>query len=402
MFKKVKMAVIGLGGRGMGMLELVLLPMENIEVTAVCDVYDDRCHIAADLVEKMNGNRPQIYHDYEDLIQSANVEAAYILTSWETHIRIAISCMKKKIAVASDVSGAFSINECWDLVKTYEETKTPIMLMENCCYGRDEMMVMNMVKKGLFGEVVHCQGGYHHDLRKEITYGRENRHYRLDNYMNRNCENYPTHELGPIAQILGINRGNKMLSLVSMASKSSGLHTFINEQKSEDKWLQNSIFQQGDVVTTIIKCAHGETITLTLDTTLPRAYSRAFYVQGTKAMFNEENRSLFIDGVHNEYDFDWKKQFNNIDDYREDNEHPVWKEYLKEGVKGGHDGMDWLVVKDFVDALLQKKSMPIDVYDMVSWASISVLSEQSIATGSTPVYIPDFTNGKWMTRKNSI
>ncbi len=398
MLKKIKMAVIGLGGRGMGMLELVLLPMETIEVTAVCDIYDDRCLAAADLVETMNGNQPQIYHDYEDLIQNADVDAAYIVTSWETHIKIAIACMEKKIAAACDVSGAFSIDECWDLVKTYEKTKTPIMLMENCCYGRDEMMVMNMIKKGLFGEVVHCEGGYHHDLRKEITYGRENRHYRLDNYMNRNCENYPTHELGPIAQILGINRGNKMLSLVSMASKASGLNCFINEQKPEDKWLQNSIFQQGDVVTTIIKCAHGETITLTLDTTLPRAYSRGFYVQGTKAMFNEQNRSLFVDGKHNECDFNWMEQFNNIDSYRKEYEHPVWKEYLEEGVRGGHDGMDWLVVKDFVEALLHKKPMPIDVYDMVAWASISVLSEQSIATGSAPVYIPDFTNGKWMTR----
>lgn len=395
---KIKMAVIGLGGRGMGMLDLVMLPMENIIVTAVCDVYQDRCEDAVALVEKRNGNRPQIFCDYHELLEVAEIDAAYIVTSWQTHIEIAIACMNHHVAVASDVSGAFSIEECWELVKTYERTKTPIMLMENCCYGRDEMMVMHMIRNGLFGEVVHCAGGYHHDLRHEITYGKENRHYRLDNYKHRNCENYPTHELGPIAQILGINHGNKMLSLVSMSSKSAGLKEYVREQKPEDNMLQGKEFAQGDVVTTIIKCAHGETITLTLDTTLPRAYSRGFYVQGTKAIFQEDNRSLFLDGIHNEYDFCWKDHFNNIDQYRDEYEHPVWQSYLKEGVKGGHDGMDWLVMEDFVQALLNNKPMPIDVYDMASWLAVSVLSEQSIGTGSSAVYFPDFTNGKWMVR----
>lgn len=398
---KIRMAVIGLGGRGMGMLDAVILPMEHIIVTAVCDLYQDRCEDAAALVEKTNGNRPQIYQDYNALLEAEEVDAAYVVTSWQTHIEIAIACMNHSVAVASDVSGAFSIDECWELVKTYERTKTPIMLMENCCYGRDEMMVMHMIRNGVFGEVVHCAGGYHHDLRQEIAYGKENRHYRLDNYKHRNCENYPTHELGPIAQILGINHGNRMLSLVSMASKSAGLKEYIREQKPEDNMLQRTEFAQGDVVTTIIKCAHGETIRLTLDTTLPRAYSRGFYVQGTKAIFQEENRSLFLDGIHNEYDFRWSEHFNNIDQYREEYEHPVWQSYLNEGVKGGHDGMDWLVMDEFVQALLKDKPMPIDVYDMAAWLAVSVLSEQSIATGSSSVYIPDFTNGKWMTKVGS-
>ncbi len=157
-------------------------------------------------------------------------------------------------------------------------------------------MVLNMVRQGLFGEIVHCQDGCRHDLRDEIFRGRENCHYRFRNYLNRNCENYPTHELGPIANVLNINRGNRMLSLVSMASKSAGLHEYILREKGPEYNIADMKLMQGDVVTTVIKCAHGETICLTLDTTLPQSYSRALHVQGTKGMYIEDNRSIFLDG----------------------------------------------------------------------------------------------------------
>jgi hypothetical protein len=158
-------------------------------------------------------------------------------------------------------------------------------------------------------------------------------------------------------------------------------------------------FQQGDIVTTVIKCAHGETISLTLDTTLPRFYSRGFHVQGTKGMYMEDNRSIFIDGKDNSYDFKWKEQWNNVDTYYDEYDHPIWKAYIKEGIKGQHDGIDWLVFRAFFDAVRGKTSVPVDVYDAAAWMSITPLSEQSISTGSMPVAIPDFTNGAWMRRK---
>lgn len=190
-----------------------------------------------------------------------------------------------------------------------------------------------------------------------------------------------------------------MVSLVSMASKSKGLHEYILNKKADDEVLVNTDFAQGDVVTTIIKCARGETITLTLDTTLPRAYSRGFRVQGTKGMFMEDNMSIFIDGEHNQYDFEWKKQWDNIESYREQYDHPVWKQFMKDGVKGGHGGMDWLVFKAFFDSAKKGEETPIDVYDTAAWMVISTLSEQSIAMGGQVVPIPDFTNGKWINRK---
>ena len=400
MKEKLKIGVIGLGGRCFGLLSAVILPRPEVEVLAVCDLYRDRLKKAAETVEKERGTSPAATVDYRDILAMKEVDAVLIFTSWADHIPIAIDAMKAGKYVGCEVGGAYSVDDCWKLVHTYEETKVPCMLLENCCYGRDELMVLNMVRQGLFGEVVHCQGGYRHDLREEVAFGRENRHYRLANYQNRNCENYPTHELGPIAKVLDINRGNRMVSLNSVSSKAAGLHEYLMREKGPEYDLSSGTFAQGDVVTTIIKCAHGETITLTLDTTLPRPYSRAFHVQGTKGMFMEDNRSVFLDGVHNKDDFSWKDQWNNVEEYREQYDHPIWKQYLKEGVTGGHDGIDWLVFGAFFDAARRGIQTPIDVYDMTAWMSITPLSEASIAMGGAPVAVPDFTNGRWLKRES--
>lgn len=397
MKNKVRIGMIGLGGRGMGLLEHIILGMQDVEVVAVCDLYEDRYTNAADKVEKARGHRPFATKEYTEVLAIADIDAVVIGASWADHIDIAVASMEAGKYVASEVGGAYSVQECWRLVEAYERTKVPCMIMENCCYGRDELMVLNMVKQGLFGEIVHCAGGYFHDLRNEIAYGYENRHYRLDNYIHRNCENYPTHEIGPIARVLDINRGNRMVSLVSMASKSKGMKEYIKNEKSDDSTLANVDFMQGDIVTTIIKCAHGETITITLDTTLPRYYSRGFTVRGTKGMYTEDNHSIFIDGQHDHHHA-WKSSWGNADEFREKYEHPIWKEFLDEGVKGGHGGMDWLVFADFFESVKQGTQTPLDVYDMASWMCISTLSEDSIAMGGHPVAIPDFTNGKWMTR----
>ncbi|MGN0307495.1 MAG: gfo/Idh/MocA family oxidoreductase, partial [Lachnospiraceae bacterium] len=203
-----------------------------------------------------------------------------------------------------------------------------------------------------------------------------------------------------IAKILGINRGNRMLTLTSVASSAKGLEEYIKGAKPQDETLKGAGFRQGDVVNTIITCAGGETILLTLDTTLPRYYSRGFTVQGTKGMYCEENRSLYLEGEEHEKDhFEWRKHWGNVEEYRERFEHPVWRAYLEEGVKQGHDGMDWLVFCDFVDFVRGKKEPEADVYDMAAWMSISALAEESIAMGGHPVAIPDFTNGAWMERK---
>ncbi len=398
MKETLNVGVIGLGNRGVSLLKHCILPQPGINVVAVYDLYQDRREKGAQMVKDAGQPEPVIAEDYRDILKMPEVDAVIIMSSWDSHINIACESMRAGKYTAMEVGGAYSLDDCWKLVHTYEETGVECMMMENCCYGRDELMVMNMVRQGLFGEIVHCQGGYRHDLRDEISNGRENRHYRFRNYLSRNCENYPTHELGPIANVLDINRGNRMLTLTSMASKAAGLHEYLLREKGNDYDATNMRFAQGDVVTTTIKCARGETICLTLDTTLPRAYSRGFHVQGTKGMYMEDNKSIFIDQQDNAFDFKWQEKWNNVEQYRKDYDHPIWKAYLEEGIKGGHDGMDWLVFRGFFDAAKSGKPTPIDVYDAAAWMSISCLSEQSVAMGGMPVAIPDFTNGKWMQR----
>lgn len=395
---QVNLAVIGLGARGLSLLEMVFMEHPDVCIVAVCDIYQDRCQAGAKMVVAGGQKAPLETTNYREILSLPDLDAVMICTSWEDHIYMAQEAMEKGIYVGLEVGGSYSVEECWDLVRTYERTKIPVMLMENCCYGRNELMLFNMVRQGVFGELVHAAGGYLHDLRSEIAYGRENRHYRLRNYRARNTENYPTHELGPIAWLLDINRGNRFLSLTSQASKARGMQDFIQRKKPDDQDLLKTEFAQGDVVTTIIKCARGETIVLTLDTTLPRYYSRGLQIHGTRGMYNEENQSIFLDGVHDSEHFTWSKQWGNLEIYREAYEHPIWKNYLAEGVKKGHGGMDWLVYAEFIKAVQGGTSTPIDVYDLASWMVISALSEQSIALGGQPVYVPDFTNGKWIDR----
>lgn len=394
--KDIRVGFIGLGARGQGLLEWVVLA-QGEQVAAVCDVYQDRAEKGAELVEKAGQERPAAYLDYHDVIKNESVNTIIVATAWESHVEIALAAMYAGKAVAIEVGGVYELRDCYNLVDAYEKTGTPFMFLENCCFGRREMMVLNMVRQGLFGEVVHCAGGYQHDLRREIAFGRERRHYRLRNYISRNCENYPTHELGPIAKVLDINHGNRMLTLSSTASKAAGLRDYIRANKADDERLMNQTFAQGDVVTTVIKCARGETIVLTLDTTLPRYYCRGFTVRGTKGMYEEVTDSVFLDRKEDiDHDFDWRSScVGNAKDYETEYEHPVWKKYLEEGIKGGHDGMDWLEFETFFRCLREDAPMPVDVYDAASWMAVTALSEMSVAKGGAVVDFPDFTDGKW-------
>lgn len=395
--KKFRIALIGVGGRGEGLYRVALKFREDVTFVAVCDEYMDRCEYVAKEIEEDGFDRPVLYTDYQKCIDENELDAVVIATSWEAHIRVSMYAMERGIAVACEVGGAYSLEQLWQLVRCYERTKTPIMMLENCCYGRIELLALNMKRKGVLGEIVHCEGGYRHDLREEVTSGKEKRHYRLQQYIHRNCENYPTHEIGPVAKLLDINCGNRFLTLASFGSKSVGLSAYVREKNIEH--LKDVKFNQSDVVTTVIKCQNGETITITLDTCLPRYYSRGFLVQGTKGLICEENRSVYLASDFNEECWDWSKNFNNIQDYYDKYDHAIWKGYQPGERKAGHGGMDYLVFDDFFKALREGKPMPIDVYDFATWACISVLSEHALASGQQ-VTFPDFTDGKWILRKN--
>lgn len=398
--KVTKVGVIGIGARGSCMLRGDLVKMPNVKVVAVCDKYEDRAQKASNIVLEATGEAPIVVTtDSNEVINCPEVEAVIVFTSWDCHISIAIDVMKAGKPVAMEVGGAYSLDECFELVETQEKTGVPFMMLENCCYGKIETAVTRMVRAGLFGEVVHCEGGYRHDLRSEIANGKENRHYRLEEYKNRNCENYPTHEIGPIAKLLNINNGNRFVSLVSTASKAAGMTEYLKAKKPE---MADTKFNQGDIVTTTIKCHNGETVTIVLDTTLPRFYSRDFAVYGTKGMFDERTNSVFLDnGDYNKFHFNWTQQWDNMKELGKDYMHPLWGDSSKEAISstGGHGSIDRFVLCAFFDALENGTPTPIDVYDAATWMAITALSEQSIANGSAPVLFPDFTNGKWQEKK---
>lgn len=395
----INACVIGLGHRSYNLISKVLLGNPDLNIVAVCDVYEDRIARAQECIREHGGDAMG-FTDYKEALNAKGLGAAFVFTGWEKHAEVSIYAMKKGIPVASEVGCEYTLNNCYDLVRTQETTGTPYMFMENCCWGKAELLATSMARKGKFGTVVHCSGAYGHDLRNEIAYGIQNRHYRFHNYLNRNCDNYPTHELGPIAKLLDINRGNRILSVSSFASKAAGLETYIETVEDATEEMKNARFKQGDIVTTVLTCANGETILLRLDTTLPRSYSREFTVRGTKGMYVMDTNSVFLDG-----DKEYLKPVEYVTDHLNDATAyeaeflpEFWKSVTPETLAAGHGGMDWFTYKAFTDALKSGAPMPVDVYDSATWQAVSVLSEISIQQGGAPQAMPDFTNGEWFRR----
>lgn len=397
---KVRIGLIGAGGRGWALLG-TLCACEEADFVAVSEVYPDRLKNALDFVESHRGKRPVGYPDYKDLLAAADVDAVVIATPWHTHTQIAKESMRAGKYTAVEVYGAYDVEECWELVRTYEETKTPIMMLENCCFDRFELLATSLTRAGKFGKVVYCHGAYAHELRNAVL-GGVDRHYRQAEYIARNCDNYPTHELGPICKLLNVNRGNKLLSLTSVATKSGvSLEECIKEGNCPIP-LDGVRYNQGDIVVTTITCVNGEVITLRLDTTLPRFYDREFTVRGTAGLAMETQNMILFEKDNLEEFWEPEKivakhldSANRYEDYLPD----CWRNITPEEKALGHGGMDYLEMKAFFGAILRGEEMPIDVYDAALWMSITPLSEQSIAHGGMPQAIPDFTRGQWVRRE---
>ena len=392
MKETLKIGYIGLGRRGSGVLQRCLCNMEDVRVLWLCDTEDERLEQNCAEVVKAKGVAPKLTKDYRDILADPEVDAVFIMTGWSGRPGLAIESMKAGKYTAIEVGCADNLQECWDLVDTYERTGTPVMMLENACYGRRELLALNMKKLGLFGEIVHCTGAYAHYLNEvELFKGIDapgRKHYRLDEYIQRNRENYPTHDLGPISKVLSLNRGNKMTRLVSVASKSRGLKQYAKDHLGEDSPYAKIDYQQGDIVNTIITCENGETILLTLDTTLPRPYySRQFSVRGTKGMIGEERKVVYLDGMEENIS-------DNQEEFYEKYDHPIHKGLNAAELAGGHGGLDWLCCRGFIESVKQGIQTPIDAYDTALWLSIGPLSEEAIRTGNS-VEVPDFTRGKW-------
>lgn len=405
---KLQVGIIGTGLRGQWMTKL-LLDRSDVDIPVICDIDEKMIDMVLNVFEKQGRPKPKIYkdgpEDFRNMVSNEDLDGVYIATPWEWHHPMAMAAMENGCNVGTEVPAALTINECWDLVNTSEKSGKLCMIMENVNYRRDIMAVLNMVRKDLFGELLHCQGGYQHDLRHVkfndgkgaygggVEFGEKGfseARWRTQHSVDKNADLYPTHGLGPISPMLKINRGNRMLHLTSTATQSRGLHEYIVKNGGEDHPNAKINFKLGDVVTTVIKCANGQTIMLSHDTNSPRPYSLNFRVQGTKGIWMKDNKSIYIEGRSPE-SHRWEKD----EPYLKEYDHPLWKRFEQQAAGSGHGGMDFFIVRAFVEALKDDQSPVIDVYDAVSMSVIVPLSEKSIKSNSASIQIPDFTRGKW-------
>ena len=396
MKETLNIGIIGLGQRGITLMENAMA-QEGVKICALCDRFEDRVEKYAERVRK-EGYEPVKTTDYMEVIK-LKPDAVIVSTGWSMHVVVALACMEASVPVAIEVGGTHSIEDCWKLVDCYERTQTPFMFLENNNYDKRPALATSLVRNGVLGDVSYCQGSYCHDLREEIAGGIDTHHYRLEEYKNHNCENYPTHELGPIAKILHINSGNRFVKVVAMSSKAQGLKNYIKKTPKYADRLGDVEFKQGDVTTAMIQCENGETILVKLDTTLPRLVDNDVMVCGTEGYYCLTTGCVIVDDGKLDHELSrYRDSFFNLDEYEEylpDD----WRNITKEQMEMGHGGCDYVMMKHYIKCLKEGLPMPIDVYDAVSWMSITALSEQSIANGSMPVECPDFTRGKYKTRK---
>jgi len=404
--RKVRLGFLGVGGQGTNILRTSLI-MDDVEVSAVCDINAERVTRAQGLVEKSGRKKPEGYtgeEDFRKIVTRDDIDGVIIATPWLWHTPMAVAAMRAGKYCAPEVWGASSIQECWDLIEASEETGMPCMMLENHCYDRSNMAVLRMVREGLFGELVHCECGYCHDLRgvkfrPGVEFGpgaQGEAEWRTYHSIKRNGDLYPTHGLGPIANCLDTDRGNRMVSLTSTATKSRSLHQYIISQVGIEHPHAKIDFKLGDVVTTVIKCQNGETIMINHDTNLPRPYSNIYVVQGTKGLWMEHRalvNAIYLDGISPSH------RWESLEDYYDKYEHPLWKKERERAAKYGHGGADYLKTHAFIECVKRRIPTPIDVYDTAAWIAVSPLSEESIAKGSEPVEFPDFTRGMWMKNK---
>lgn len=391
--EKVRIGFIGVGGMGTAHVRN-LLRIGGVELRAVCDIVDWKVERVQAMCVAEGKPKPEGYTrgetDFKRMCERDDLDLVYNATPWEWHVPMCLEAMNTGKHAATEIPAAITIEECWQLVETSENTSRYCIMMENCNYDRIEMMILNMVKKGVLGELLHAECGYLHDLRdvKHDMLGEGV--WRRAHAMERNGDLYPTHGLGPVAQCMDINRGNQFDYLVSMASKSRGLHLYAVEQFGSDSPQAKEEFVLGDVVTTLIRTKRDETIVLQHDTSSPRPYSRDILVQGTKGIVRKYPTPLiYIEGqspLHRWEDFE---------DYRKEFEHPVWVQLEKESRGEGHGGMDFIEDYRLIDALLNGREPDMDVYDAAAISAVSELSERSIAEGSKPLTFPDFTRGMW-------
>ncbi|HUU83539.1 MAG TPA: Gfo/Idh/MocA family oxidoreductase [Phycisphaerae bacterium] len=391
---RVRIGFVGVGSMGSAHVRN-FLEIEGVEIRAVCDIVDDKVARIQSWVQQAGQPKPTGYSkgdtDFKRMCQQEDLDLVFTATPWRWHVPVCLAAMHAGKHAATEVPAAVTLDECWQLVETAEKLDKHCVMMENCCYSRSEMMVLNMVRKGVLGEVLHGECGYLHDLRA-IKFSNEGEGlWRLDHSIRRDGNLYPTHGLGPVAQCMNVNRGDRFDYLVSMSSNARGLGLYAAEHFGADAPRATQKYALGDVNATLIRTVNGRTIYLVHDCNSPRPYSRINLVQGTKGIFSGYPDRIHIEGKSPAH------QWEPIDGYLDEYEHPLWKTLAGKGEHAIHGSMDFIEDYRLVQCLREGSPMDMDVYDAAAWSAISELTERSVANRSRSVDVPDFTRGRWKT-----
>lgn len=396
----VRVGVIGLGQRGSEAVER-LSYIEGVEIVALCDKYPDRIAAAQKSLVKMQRPKAKEFSGEEGwkaLCESNDIDLVYTPTPWHLHTPIAVYAMKNGKHAASEVPASKTIDECWELVETSEKTKKHCMMLENCCYDFFEQLTLNMARQGMFGEIVHAEGAYIHDLTKDWLFNKNAYAdmWRLKENIGRNGNLYPTHGLGPIAQCMNINRGDKFEHLVSMSSNDFTLNNMAKDLAIKDDFFKEYADRayRGNMSTTLIRSNKGKTIMVQHDVSTLRPYSRIHLVSGTKGVAQKWPAPERVAFGHS-----WIKK-EELDDLYKKYSTPIVNHIgaIAKDV-GGHGGMDFIMDWRLIDCLRNGLPLDQDVYDAASWSCLVPLSQRSVSKKSTTVEIPDFTRGAWQTNK---
>ncbi len=392
----VRLGIIGVGSRGQSLLNTLLM-FPKAEVRAVCDLLPERAQNAARTIEQRRGWRPEAYAGselaWEKLVGRADLDAVIIATPWTWHTRMATAAMRAGKYPGVEVPAAVTTRECWDLVRTSERTGIPCMMLENVCYFERVLALLRMVREGVFGEVLHCEAGYQHDCRKLMFDAPGKLNWRGRHSVTMNGNLYPTHPLGPVAQWMNINRGDRFVSLVSLSTPARGLKRYAAQKFGPDHELARLNYVQGDINTTLLKTANGMTVTLYYSTLTPRPYDLILRLQGVKGVYLDTNHSISLEQAGKGAE-EWEP----FEPFQQKYAHPLWQTLGAEAAKsGGHEGAEYLMFYDFLKAVRSKAPAPQTVYDAATWSAVVGLSVESVAHGGKLVEFPDFTRGKWKT-----
>ncbi len=392
-----RVAFIGTGQRGTSLLEN-LLAADGL-VVALCDVVPEHAEHAASLVVAAGQTKPQLFTDgpyaFETMLRRNDIDLVLVATPWNWHAEMAVAAMKHGKDVCIEVPGVVTLDECWQIVKTSEATRKHCMMLENCCYGYNETLILRMVHDGKLGDLLYGEGAYLHDLREELFSDKGEGLWRRAEHTKRDGNLYPSHGLGPVANYMDMQRGDRFDYIVSMSSPQRGLDQYRKDHLQPGDPRLEERYVTGDMNTSLIKTAKGLTITVKHAVSTPHPYDRINLIAGTKGIFQDYPPRIYLDGQNKD------ESYISIDTWKQ-YAHPLWQKEGQLAAKiGGHGGMDFIMLYRLLQCVREGLPPDLDVYDAASWSAIGPLSVTSVSRGSAPIDFPDFTQAKWMQRNIS-